>query len=190
MKTEMEKKKKKMTGTSREGVDVCAHFVRLLLIVGISVNLYVNGAVPLQSTIPSVFSSSRTHPPTPSPALMSYTHPASSSSSNFQLIFNNALTAYEKHTKKDLLAHPLATELQSCSSPTAILAVLHQQVQELNRSRSGSEWLTKWLDPTVHVLYAFSGTLGEGVGLVRPKTRPRRRCAPSNLLTRYSHQRK
>jgi len=97
---------------------------------------------------------------------MSHTHPTPSSSSNFQLIFNNALKAYEKQTKKDLLAHPLAAELQSCSSPTAILAVLQQQVQELNRSRSSNEGLTKWLDPTVHVLHAFSETLGEGVSLV------------------------
>jgi hypothetical protein len=26
--------------------------------------------------------------------------------------------------------------------------------------------LTKWLDPTINVLYAFSGTLGAGVSLV------------------------
>jgi len=85
---------------------------------------------------------------------MSNTH--TPSSSNFQLIFNSALKAYEKHTKNDLLAHPLAAELQSCSSPTAILAVLHQQVQDLNRSQRSNERLTKFLDPTVHVLYPFS----------------------------------
>ena len=101
--------------------------------------------------------------------LMSYTH--STSSSNFQLIFNNALKAYEKHTKKDLLAHPLAAELQSCDSPTAILTVLQQQVQDLNRSQRSNERLKKFLDPTVHVLYAFSETLREGVSLVRPRTR-------------------
>src|SRR5260221_8990184 len=121
---------------------------------------------------------------------MSHPHPTPASSSNFQVIFNNALKAYEKHTKKDLLSHPLAAELQSCTSPNAILAVLQQQVQELNRSRGGNEGLTKWLDPTVHVLHAFSATLGEGVSLVRPRTRTRRRCALSNLLTRYSHRRR
>jgi hypothetical protein len=31
--------------------------------------------------------------------------------------------------------------------------------------------LKKFLDPTVHVLYAFSETLREGVSLVRPRTR-------------------
>jgi len=47
-------------------------------------------------------------------------------SSNFQLIFNNALKAYEKRTKKDLLSHPLAVQLQACDSPSAILSILHQ----------------------------------------------------------------
>ncbi|KAI0285567.1 hypothetical protein BC826DRAFT_1109284 [Russula brevipes] len=93
-------------------------------------------------------------------------HPSAVSSPNFQLIFNNALKEYEKHTKNDLLAHPLATQLQSCDSPTAILAVLQQQGQTLDQSRRSDVRLTRWLDPTVNVLYAFSETLGEGVGLV------------------------
>jgi hypothetical protein len=91
-------------------------------------------------------------------------HP--SSSSNFQLIFDNALKAYQKRTKNDLLSHPLATQLEACDSPIAILALLRQQVQELNQSRSSDEQLSKWLEPTVNVLYAFSAVLGEGVGLV------------------------
>jgi hypothetical protein len=107
-------------------------------------------------------------------------------SSNFQLIINNALKAYEKCTKKDLLAHPLAAQLQACDSLGAILAVLQQQVQGLDQSRSNDRW-TKWLDPTVNVLFAFSATLGAGVGLVR------RRHAViwgqhSYLFGRYSHQ--
>jgi hypothetical protein len=85
---------------------------------------------------------------------------------NFQLIVNNALKAYEKRTKKDLLAHPLATELQNCNSPSAILAVLHRQVQGLDQSQSGDNRWTKWLDPTVNVLHTLSETLGEGVSLV------------------------
>jgi hypothetical protein len=59
---------------------------------------------------------------------MSHSHLAAASSpSNFQLIVNNALKAYEKRTKKDLLAHPLASQLQACNSPAEILAVLQQQ---------------------------------------------------------------
>ena len=106
-------------------------------------------------------------------ALMSHSHPTdttATSSSNLQLIFNTALRAYEKRTKKDLLAHPLATELQKCNSPSAILAVLHQQVQGLDRSRSSNDPWTKWLDPTVNVLHMLSETLEEGVSLVSSGT--------------------
>ncbi|KAF8494602.1 hypothetical protein F5888DRAFT_630632 [Russula emetica] len=86
--------------------------------------------------------------------------------SNFQLIINNALDAYKKRTKNDLLAHPLVTELQSCNSPITILAVLQQQLQGLDQSRRSDERWTRWLDPTVNVLYTLSGTLAAGVGLV------------------------
>lgn len=102
----------------------------------------------------------------PTLQVMSHTHPAATSSPNFQLIFNNAVKAYGKRTKNDLLAHPLAAQLQECNSPSAILDVLQQQVQDLNQFRMTDERWTKWLDPTVNVLYALSGTLGEGVGLV------------------------
>ena len=101
---------------------------------------------------------------------MSHPNPTASSSSNqvsnFQLIINNALDEYKKRTKKDLLAHPLVTELQSCNTPSAILSVLQQQVQGLNESRRSIDWWTRWLDPTVNVLFTLSATLGEGVGLV------------------------
>ena len=108
--------------------------------------------------------------------LMSQAHPTASSShtgnqaSNFQLIINNALDAYKKRTKNDLLAHPLVTELQSCNSPSTIIAVLQQQVQGLDQSRRSDKRWTRWLDPTVNVLYALSGILGEGVSLVRLRT--------------------
>jgi hypothetical protein len=101
---------------------------------------------------------------------MSHTYSIPSSSSqattNFQLIINNALKTYEKRTKQDLLAHPLAAHLQTCDSPAAILAVLQQQVQGLDQSGSGDDRWTKWLDPTISVLFAFSATVGAGVGLV------------------------
>jgi hypothetical protein len=100
--------------------------------------------------------------------LMSSTHTTSSSSS-FHSIIINALEEYEGRTKKNLRSHPLAEQLQTCSSPGAILLVLQQQVRETNQSQSGDEMLTKWLDSTVKVLYAFTEALGEGVSLVCPK---------------------
>ncbi|KAF8497781.1 hypothetical protein F5888DRAFT_1803244 [Russula emetica] len=99
---------------------------------------------------------------------MSHTHHTSASSSNFQLIFDNALKAYEKRTKKDLLTHPLAAQLQRCNSPSSILDILQEQVQELNQSQRRNERWTRWLDPTVKVLHAFSETLGKSVTLAFP----------------------
>ena len=117
--------------------------------------------------------------------LMSQTHPiaasSSSSSSNFQLMIDNALNKYKQRTKNDLRAHPLAAQLESCDSPSAILAVLQEQVLGLDQSRSADERWTKWLGPTVNVLYAFSSCLGSGVSLVCFRTCPCLRLARSFL---------
>jgi len=103
-----------------------------------------------------------------SPALSSTSTPtpASSSSSNFKVIFDKAFRAYKKKTKQDLIAHPLAIQLQACDSPAAILSILQEQVDQFNQSRSGGERMKKWLIPTINVLYAFSATLCEGAALV------------------------
>ncbi|KAH9073482.1 hypothetical protein EDB83DRAFT_76113 [Lactarius deliciosus] len=87
-------------------------------------------------------------------------------SSNFHSIFVAALNAYEKKTKNDLLEHPLAAQLQSCTSSADILALLRDKVEEYDQSKSRDERLSSWLNPTINVLYAFSATLGEGVGLI------------------------
>ena len=92
-----------------------------------------------------------------------------SSSSNFQAIFNIAVKAYEKRTKKDLLAHPLACQLQACNSPASIIALLQGQSDDLDQARENDERLTKWLGPTVNVLLKFSATIGAGFSLVRIK---------------------
>ena len=97
---------------------------------------------------------------------MSHSNPTASSSNRFQLLINNALKTYEKRTKNDLLSHPLATQLQDCNSPADILAVLRQQVQGINQSSNSEDRWTKWLDPTINILYTLSETLGEGVSLV------------------------
>jgi hypothetical protein len=91
-----------------------------------------------------------------------------SPSSHFNSIFHTAIKAYEKKTKQDLLAHPLAAQLQACNSPNDILVVLQKKVEEFDRSRTADERLSRWLSPTINVLYAFSATIGGGVGIVRP----------------------
>jgi hypothetical protein len=99
---------------------------------------------------------------------MSHTHPnaSSSSGSNFQSVLNAALDAYDKKTKSKLLAHPLAAQFQSCDSPTAIISILQDIIQQFYRRHRSDEKLTNWLNPTINVLYAFSSTLGQGLGLV------------------------
>jgi hypothetical protein len=100
---------------------------------------------------------------------MSQTPSTTASHPNFQAIFDAAVEAYKKKTKEDITPHPLADQLRSCKSPKDILAVLQQRVLEFDKSRNADERL-KWLTPTINVLYAFSATLGEGVGLVSINT--------------------
>ena len=99
---------------------------------------------------------------------MSQDPPVISSSANYQLIFDNALEAYKKKTGKDLASDPLLTRLESCDSPHAVLALLRDQVFGFDQSGSSStsDGLTKWLDPTVNVLYSFSSRIGSTLSLV------------------------
>jgi hypothetical protein len=86
--------------------------------------------------------------------------------SNFVSIFNAALETYNRKTKKDLTSHPLLPTLQSCDSPEAILTVLREHIPAFGQSQNGDDRLTKWVAPTVNVLYLFSATISTGVGLV------------------------
>jgi hypothetical protein len=75
-----------------------------------------------------------------------------------------ALAEYQKKTGKDLLAHQLADEVKTCESVDAVLNILRDQAKAFERS--GDQRLMEWIDPLVHVLYTFSGALGDGVSLV------------------------
>ncbi len=90
----------------------------------------------------------------------------STSHSNFASIFNAAFEKYKRKTKQDLAKHPLLPRLQSCHSPEAILTVLREQTPEFDQSQNSDDGLTRWVTPTVNVLYSFSATLGGVVGLV------------------------
>jgi hypothetical protein len=76
-----------------------------------------------------------------------------------------ALIKYKEKTGEDLQAIWLASELQTCESVDSVLDILRDQANALDRS--GDRQLMKWIDPLVHVLYTFSGALGDGVGVVR-----------------------
>ncbi|KAH9995291.1 hypothetical protein BJV77DRAFT_1157897 [Russula vinacea] len=93
---------------------------------------------------------------------MSRTEP--NPSSDAQSVLNTALEAYERMTKIKLLTHPLAAQIQSCDSPTAILSVLRDLIQQFDQRYTSDQRLTNWPNATVKVLYAFSGTLGDSVG--------------------------
>jgi hypothetical protein len=94
---------------------------------------------------------------------------ASGSSSNFRSIFDAALKDYKAKTRKDLLAHQLTAELQTCDSPSAILDVLNKQynIQQFIQLQSDGQRSKQWFNATVTVLCAFSAALGEGVGIVK-----------------------
>ena len=100
---------------------------------------------------------------------MSTAASTSTSYSKFLPIFNAALESYRRKTKKDLASHPLLSSLQPCDSPEAVLTVLREQIPAFNQSENQDDGLTKWVIPTVNVLYTFSGTIGQGVGLVNIK---------------------
>jgi len=96
--------------------------------------------------------------------------------SNFDSVLNSALLAYKKRTNLDLATHPLLSSLQTCHSPEAVLTILRDQIFASDQSQGGDERLTNWLVPTVNVIYAFSATLAEGVGLVSIRKFPCREC--------------
>jgi hypothetical protein len=101
---------------------------------------------------------------------MSQVPSTSTSSTNFETNFSAALKEYKKQTKKDIASHPLSTQLKSCDSSSAVLAILRTQVQDFDQSQGANEKWTKWLDPIVNVLFAFSATLANSVGVVSCET--------------------
>jgi hypothetical protein len=129
----------------------------------------------LLMSFPTCLSFTHPQPSLPSQTTMS-AEPSTStgiSQSNFVSVFNAALETYKHKTKNDLVSHPLLPTLQFCDSPEAVLTVLREQIPAFSQSRNGDDALTKWVTPTVNVLYAFSATLGQGVGLVNIDTFPR-----------------
>ncbi|KAH9177215.1 hypothetical protein EDB89DRAFT_2090506, partial [Lactarius sanguifluus] len=88
--------------------------------------------------------------------------------SDFKSILDAALNEYKKKTGKELLDHPLATEVQGCDSVDAIKAILQGQAKAFQRFRDGDQRLMKWISPVVDVLYTLSSTLGEVAGMAFP----------------------
>jgi len=88
------------------------------------------------------------------------------STSNLAAIFDAASREYKSLTKKDLATHPLAAAIEGYNSPDTILNVFRKQASAFDKFRKGDDKLMEWLTPIVNILFTFSETLGEGVGLV------------------------
>ena len=106
------------------------------------------------------------------------------SSSHFKSILDTALGKYKSKTGNDLTNNSLAKELQSCESAKAVLDIIQREARAFDKFRDGGKSLMKWIGPSVDVLYTISGTLGQGVSLVRIIKRPAITGA-SNIVCRY-----
>jgi hypothetical protein len=85
---------------------------------------------------------------------------------NFTAIFDTASNEYKTLTKQDLDTHPFAAAFENSNSPDSVMNVFQKQAQAFDKFRKGDDKLMKWLTPIVNILFTFSGTLGEGIGIV------------------------
>jgi fungal STAND N-terminal Goodbye domain len=92
------------------------------------------------------------------------------SSSNFQLIINAALSEYTNQTGIDLAQNPFAHKFRHSDSPDAVINLFKERETEFKEYRDRNRKLINLLKPTVQVLHALSGTLGESISLVRYKS--------------------
>jgi hypothetical protein len=98
------------------------------------------------------------------------TQTADSSTSNFTAIFEAASREYKTLTKQDLESHPFGAALEGYNTPDAILGVFRKQAQAFDKLCKGEDKLMAWLTPIVNIRFSFSATLGEGIGLVSPRS--------------------
>ena len=98
----------------------------------------------------------------------------SSTPSNFEALFDSALSRYKRRTGQDLRNHPLAAVIDRCQSPTAILAVFQEQSRAFDEFRNGNAKLTRFLTPIVNGLHTISTSTvtSTGASLVSPLTSP------------------
>lgn len=97
-------------------------------------------------------------------SLMSSTGQATSST-NFQLIIDNALADYEKVTGIDLSRSPFAAKIEQSNSPEDILQLLQERENAFREYRNSNRKLISCLKPSVVIIQAFS-TIQEAVSLV------------------------
>jgi len=97
---------------------------------------------------------------------MSRTDLTATTRSNYHYIFESALEAYKKKTGEDLASNPLLGRLETSHSPDDVLDILREHIPGFDQPRRNDDRLTKCLNSTVNVLYAFSTTIGGNIGQV------------------------
>jgi fungal STAND N-terminal Goodbye domain len=97
---------------------------------------------------------------------MSSTTSTTTSPHNFQLIVDAALDEYTKQTGVDLAQNPLAHKLQHTDSSDGVLKLFQEREKEFKEYRDRNRKFINLLKPTVQVLHALSGPLGESISLV------------------------
>ena len=88
------------------------------------------------------------------------------STANFTAIFDAASNEYKTLTKQDLQTHPFAAAFENSNSPDSVMNVFRRQAQAFDKFCKGDDKLMALLTPIINILFLFSGTLGEGVGIV------------------------
>jgi hypothetical protein len=88
------------------------------------------------------------------------------SHSNFQLVID-ALFDYANITGSDPSQNPFAEKIRQSNTADDILELLLEREKDFKEYRDGNRRLINYLKPAVHVLHAFSLTLGEVVSQVR-----------------------
>ena len=86
------------------------------------------------------------------------------SSSKFNALFEEALAKYKEQTGKDLLDHPLASDIDSCDSADSFIAIFQKQAKEFKEFRDGDPKLMKWLQPVVNGLHSLSSSAAVTTG--------------------------
>ncbi len=139
----------------------------------------------------------RASPSTRSPTLTSLLSPLTStmsspsqtpvSSSQFIPIIVAALLEFKEKTGNNLLDNWLSKELQSCDTVEAVLDIIQDQAKAFDKFRGGDKKLMKWINSSVHVLYAISVTLGESISVVRVRktNRDDLRCIVTSVCRRF-----
>ena len=91
---------------------------------------------------------------------------SSTTYSNFQFVFDAALSDYTKQTGIDLATHPSTHTLQNCSSADAVFDLLQGRAKQFQAYRDGNRKLIDCLKPVVQVLHTVSGILNEAAASV------------------------